>query len=142
MSANDDPVTVLSEDESWRLLSTTSLGRLVTILGGQPEIFPVNFVVDHGTVVFRTAAGTKLDAIAQDHDVTFEADGYDAASGEAWSVVVKGQASEVAGVHDLVAAVDLPLFPWHAAPKQRIVRILPEEITGRRFHVAPGSSLD
>jgi hypothetical protein len=45
MSA-DDPVTVLSEDESWSLLSTVSLGRLVTILGGQPEIFPVNFVTE------------------------------------------------------------------------------------------------
>jgi hypothetical protein len=33
MSA-DDPVTVLSEDESWNLLSSVSLGRLVTILGG------------------------------------------------------------------------------------------------------------
>ena len=44
MSANDDPVTVLSEDESWRLLSGVSLGRLVTIVGEQPEIFPVNFV--------------------------------------------------------------------------------------------------
>ncbi|MDT5174017.1 MAG: hypothetical protein QOG37_1268, partial [Mycobacterium sp.] len=31
MSA-DDPVTVLSEDESWSLLSSVSLGRLVTIL--------------------------------------------------------------------------------------------------------------
>ncbi len=34
MSADDDPVTVLSEDESWGLLSSMSLGRVVTILGG------------------------------------------------------------------------------------------------------------
>ena len=56
----DDPVTVLSEDECWSLLSSTSLGRLVTILGGKPEIFPVNFVTRWRTVLFRTAQGTKL----------------------------------------------------------------------------------
>ena len=60
MSADDAPVTVLSEDESWSLLSSMSLGRIVTILGGQPEIFPVNFVTQRRTVLFRTAQGTKL----------------------------------------------------------------------------------
>ena len=42
MSADDAPVTMLSEDECWSLLSSMSLGRVVTILGGKPEIFPVN----------------------------------------------------------------------------------------------------
>jgi hypothetical protein len=27
------------------------------------------------------------------------------------------------------------LFPWHAAPKHRFVRIEPEDISGRRFEV-------
>lgn len=56
----DDPVTVLSEDESWSLLSTVSLGRLVTIRGGRAEIFPINFAIQRRTLVFRTAQGTKL----------------------------------------------------------------------------------
>ena len=30
---------------------------------------------------------------------------------------------------------DLPLFPWHASPKHRFVRIVPDELTGRRFTV-------
>jgi nitroimidazol reductase NimA-like FMN-containing flavoprotein (pyridoxamine 5'-phosphate oxidase superfamily) len=133
-------IAELAAHECLALLRSAEVGRLAVSRPAHPEVFPVNFVVDHGTVVFRTAAGTKLDAIAQDHDVTFEADGYDAASGEAWSVVVKGRASEVTGGHDLTAAVDLPLFPWHTTPKQRIVRILPVEMTGRRFHVARGAT--
>ena len=32
-------------------------------------------------------------------------------------------------------ALDLPLFPWHAAPKHRFVRIEPVDISGRRFEV-------
>ena len=73
MSA-DDPVTVLSEDESWSLLSSMSLGRVVTILGGQPEIFPVNFVTQRRTVLFRTAQGTKLYSAVMGEGVAFEAD--------------------------------------------------------------------
>jgi hypothetical protein len=35
-----------------------------------------------------------------------------------------------------VATAELPLFPWHASPKGRFVRVLPDEVTGRRFPVA------
>ena len=38
-------------------------------------------------------------------------------------------------MQDLFEALDLPLFPWHASPKPRFVRIEPVEVTGRRFHV-------
>jgi len=91
MSA-DDPVTVLSEDESWSLLSSVSLGRLVTILGGQPEIFPVNFVTQHRTVLFRTAQGTKLYSAVTGGWVAFEADYHDAPLTYGWSVIIKGRA--------------------------------------------------
>ena len=70
MSA-DDPVIVLSEDESWSLLSSVSLGRLVTILGGQPEIFPINFVTQRRTLLFRTAQGTKLYSAVMGGQVAF-----------------------------------------------------------------------
>ena len=90
MSADDDPVTVLSEDESWSLLSSMSFGRLVTSLGGQPEIFPVNFVTQRPTVLFRTAEGTKLFSAVMNNQVAFEADDHTVAEG--WSVIVKGTA--------------------------------------------------
>ena len=54
MFADNDAVTVLSEDECWSLLSSMSLGRLVTILDGKPEIFPVNFATRRRTVLFRS----------------------------------------------------------------------------------------
>ena len=57
MSVHGESMTVLSEDESWHLLASMALGRLVTCLEGQPAIFPVNFVVmpsrgDHGRHVY------------------------------------------------------------------------------------------
>ena len=72
---------MLSEDESWSLLSSMSLGRLVTILGGQPEIFPVNFVTQRRTVLFRTAQGTKLFSAVMSGRVAFEADDHDCRRG-------------------------------------------------------------
>jgi nitroimidazol reductase NimA-like FMN-containing flavoprotein (pyridoxamine 5'-phosphate oxidase superfamily) len=125
----------LSASESWGLLREQLVGRLAVVSNdAQPDIFPVNYIVDHGSIVFRTAAGTKL-AAAVDRPVAFEMDGYDPATGEAWSVVVKGTAREVKNLDEVIDALDLPLFPWHAPPKPRIVRIEPDLISGRRFHV-------
>lgn len=123
----------LSESESWVLLREALVGRLAVSVDDAPDIFPVNHVVDHGTLVFRTAEGTKLSA-AVGHRVAYEVDGYDPTTGQAWSVVVKGTAKEMTALYDVIDTMALPLFPWHAAPKPRIVRIEPHEVSGRRFH--------
>jgi nitroimidazol reductase NimA-like FMN-containing flavoprotein (pyridoxamine 5'-phosphate oxidase superfamily) len=136
MSTNVAPgINVLEVHECWQLLRSAEVGRLAVAIMSEPDIFPVNYVVDHGTVVFRTAEGTKLAAATLGRSVAFEVDGYEPADGEAWSVVVKGRAVEIEQMHDLLAATDLPLFPWHASPKPRFVRIDAESVTGRRFHV-------
>ena len=128
-------MTELDQSDCWALLRSAEVGRLAISIMNRPDIFPINFIVDHGTVVFRTAEGTKLAGAVLNQAVAFEIDGYDAASGEAWSVVMKGPAVEIERMHELFEATELPLFPWHAAPKHRFVRIEPEELTGRRFHV-------
>ncbi|MET0458237.1 MAG: pyridoxamine 5'-phosphate oxidase family protein [Ilumatobacteraceae bacterium] len=129
-------MTVLATNESLELLRMNVVGRLAVSITDHPDIFPVNYVVDHGCIVFRTAEGTKLAAAVLGRAVAFEIDGTDEASGEAWSVVVKGHAVEIERMHDVVDALDLPLFPWQAAPKPRFVRIEPVDISGRRFPVA------
>jgi uncharacterized protein len=90
MTGAGEPITILSASESWDLLAGVALGRLITSVDGQPEIFPVNFVVQHRTVLFRTAEGTKLVSAAINNRVLFEADDHNVVEG--WSVIVKGQA--------------------------------------------------
>lgn len=126
------PAAKLSGSESWCLLREAVVGRLAVVVDGEPDIFPVNYLVDHGSIVFRTAEGTKL-AASVGAPVAFEVDGYDPSTGEAWSVVVKGTAREVKKLYDVLDALELPLFPWHAAPKRRIVRVEPGVVSGRRF---------
>ena len=133
-------ITILELDGCWDLLRQADVGRLAVSITDHPDLFPINFVVDNGTVVFRTAAGTKLAAAVLGRSVAFEVDGYDAAIGDAWSVVIKGHAVEIERMQDLFDALDLPLFPWHASPKHRFVRIEPVEVSGRRFHVVDKSA--
>ena len=135
MTTDVHATTVLDTHECLALLRTREVGRLAVSIADHPDIFPINFVVDGGTVVFRTAEGTKLAGALLGRGVAFEVDGYDPVAGEAWSVVMKGFAIEIEQMHSYFEALDLPLFPWHAGPKQRFVRIEPVEITGRRFHV-------
>ena len=131
-SSASPPMTAISEDESWALLSSVSLGRLATSVGDEPDIFPVNFVVQRRTLLIRTAEGTKLSSTAVNHRVAFEADLHDVEQG--WSVVVKGLAHIVHSAPELRDAERAQVLPWTATTKLRYIRILPTAITGRRFH--------
>ena len=131
MSNLTQPVSVLSATECWDLLSSRNLGRLATCVDGQPDVFPVNFVVQNRTILIRTAEGTKLASAAINYRVAFEADDHDVAQG--WSVVVKGRAAVLSSVNELAAAERAQVLPWIATPKLRFIRITPAEITGRRF---------
>ena len=135
MSADDDPVTVLSEDECWSLLSSMSLGRLVTILGGQPEIFPVNFVTQRRTVALPNCPGHQAVQRCDGRPGSFEVDDHTVAEG--WSVIVKGTAHLLSANADILEAEEAPLLPWTATLKPLYVRVIAMEITGRRFRFGP-----
>jgi len=51
-------------------------------------------------------------------------------------------AKQITRPHEIFEAAVMPLFPWHAAPKHHFVRVAPEDITGRRFHVVDRSTWD
>jgi hypothetical protein len=136
MTDEKSTVDELSESACWALLRTTSVGRLAVWVDDHPDIFPINFAVDHGTLVFRSAAGTKVSAALSDSPVALEADGYDEGTAEAWSVVIKGRAEEISGSQDLLDTIDLPLFPWQAGDKGRFIRVIPTTTSGRRFPIA------
>ena len=130
----DDPFAteLLTESECWELVSRTVVGRLAVCLDGRAHIFPINYIPDGRSIVFRTAEGTKLSA-SRHHHVAFEIDGYEPERGVAWSVILAGEATEIVDAGDWSDALELPLFPWHVAPKGHFVRIAADEVSGRRF---------
>lgn len=131
MPEDNQPITVLSASECWDLLASRTLGRLVTSVDGQPEIFPINYVVQNRTVLFRTAPGTKLVSTAINNHVLFEADDHNVAEG--WSVIVKGMARSLRSNEEIAEAERAQLLPWVATVKEHYVRIVPVSVSGRRF---------
>ena len=131
------PMQELTVAQCWEGLREGVVGRLAVVHDRRPDIFPVNYAVDHGTIVFRTGSGTLFTS-ADGTFVAFEVDGYDVEKAEAWSVVVRGVAHEVFQLDDALAAMRLPVHPWHDAPKPRIMRIHPDSVSGRRFVVKGG----
>ena len=126
----------LSFDECWDLLAASVVGRLAIIVDGHPEIFPVNFVIERRSIMFRTAGGTKLWETARESAAAFEIDGYDAGTQEAWSVTARGTTSVVDSEVEQAAADALGLEPWEPGEKSHYVRLTPQVLTGRRFKVA------
>jgi uncharacterized protein len=130
-------VQELTKAECFALLAGERLGRVAVVDDRGPVVFPVNFVLDRHTVVFRTEPGTKLDAAGLRGRVCFEADGTDAAARTGWSVIVRGEITEVTDRAELARLRELPLRVWAAGTRDRYVRILPAVLTGRRI-ATPG----
>jgi uncharacterized protein len=131
MSLIDEGAAILPVTECWDLVAGLTLGRLVTSVDGHPEIFPVNYVVQRHTVLFRTAEGTKLVSTAINNRVLFEVDDHNVAEG--WSVIIKGTARSLRTNEEIDEAERAQLLPWTASEKSHYVRIVPETVTGRRF---------
>lgn len=123
----------LSERECWERLRAEPYGRLAVIGPDGPVIYPINAVVDHATIVFRTTEGTKVDAIRADPRVAFEVDGWNPADGTAWSVGITGTAQEIVQMLEGASAVELEVTPWQAGPKPIFIRVTPDSVRGQTF---------
>ncbi len=130
----------LSKSECFELLARERLGRVAFVDDRGPIVIPVNFILNRHMVVFRTDAGTKLDAACRGSRVAFEVDGTDAAAHTGWSVLVRGEAVEVTDPAELARLRKLPLDPWAPGAKTHYVRILPAVLTGRRISAPGGPS--
>lgn len=126
-----DVVTHLTDEQCWERLEQQQLGRLVTHVGEVFDIFPVNYVVDGQSIVFRTAEGSKLTELSINDAVLFEADRY--TEQDAWSVVVRGHARRLDTSSEVAAADTLPLKPWIPTLKYNYVRIEADSLSGREF---------
>lgn len=126
-----NPILTLTDDQAWRLIEGTKHGRLVVTVGGEPDIFPVNYAVADRKLYLRTAPGNKLAELTINSKVLFETDGI--LSEEAWSVVVRGTARALEQSGEIAAAESLGLKPWVPTLKDFYVEIEPVSISGRHF---------
>ncbi len=130
---SDDTVTRLTEDECWQMLREEEFARLAFRIVDEVHITPINYAVDHRTLLFRTAEGNKLLAVAMNSEVALEIDRYDEES--ARSVVVRGSA-RILPEDQEHRAEDVPLRPWAGGLKYNVVEIKPHTVTGRAFELS------
>lgn len=135
MGLPDQRIEELSPSTCWSLLRDIPIGRIALPGDGDIELFPVNFLVDGGSIVLRTATGTKLSLIAGNSRATFEGDDIDVVAQTAWSVVLKGTVDVVHGHDAIIDTFDVDVQTWQSGPKPTFVRLVPDSVTGRRFPI-------
>jgi nitroimidazol reductase NimA-like FMN-containing flavoprotein (pyridoxamine 5'-phosphate oxidase superfamily) len=124
----------LSRSECLDLLATTTVGRVALMVDQRPQIFPVNYVLDGDTVLFRTAEGTIL-SHAGLSSVAFEVDRIDESHHTGWSVLVHGRADNITDAVDATSERlrQRSLTTWAPGRRDQWFAIRPQDITGRRL---------
>jgi hypothetical protein len=125
----------LTAGESWQLLRSVSLGRVVFTWHAMPAIRPVNHLVDDETIIVRSHLGSAIVARAGNSDgtvVCYEADELDPIRHTGWSVIATGMARLI---RDPAAIIryQQQLEPWAAGQMDYVIEIKPEIITGIRL---------
>jgi hypothetical protein len=121
--------------DAWRLLTEAAAGeaiaRIVWSSRGNPAIVPVNFTVADGALWFQVAVGSRLARECPGQRVLVEVDQVHAPSRTGWSIVVTGPATTMPAADDPGLLGGLQV--WPRGDRQELVRVEPDEVTGRRL---------
>jgi uncharacterized protein len=121
----------LPEAACRELLHRRVLGRLAIVVDGVPRMFPVNYIVENGDILFRTDEGMKLDAARNGSLAAFEVDHADPLYHTGWSVLVTGVLEDISSARDRPDALALPLRAW-AGRGEHVIRLRALGVSGRR----------
>jgi nitroimidazol reductase NimA-like FMN-containing flavoprotein (pyridoxamine 5'-phosphate oxidase superfamily) len=125
--------TSLEPSECLRLLRSARLGRIGMCTPAGPQVLPVNYRVLDGNILLRTDLYSAVAAGTKDATVAFEVDELDDRLDEGWSVLVVGRGEHVEGRAEVRALFDRLDSPWAPGSRPLVARIVPSEVTGRRF---------
>lgn len=117
------------------LLRTQVVGRLAFTEQALPGIELVSYSVHNGKVVLRLDRSPWAPCLDRTV-VAFEVDDIDRVSHTGWSVVVVGKARVVLDIDELVALSDPARQPWAPGPRDQVLAVDVEQMTGRRLRLA------
>ena len=121
----------IDKDECLELLAGHTVGRVAYCDDLGPVVLPVNYVLDHETVLIQISPHSKLAAHLRSARASFEIDDFDDYNQTGWSVLVRGNAA-YAEAADLPGVDDRPIA-WAEGQRTLHVRITPHDISGRRL---------
>jgi hypothetical protein len=91
----------------------------------------VNYSLDRHAILIRLAPYSKLAVHLEDALASFQIDEYDTYNQSGWSVLLRGTAAHIDAA--TLPAEGARPFPWAEGERSLVVRITPDEITGRRL---------
>jgi nitroimidazol reductase NimA-like FMN-containing flavoprotein (pyridoxamine 5'-phosphate oxidase superfamily) len=125
----------LSQEECFRLMSDTKVGRIAFAVNGEPWIFPVNFRVfgegDDWRLLLSTRPGNRIDRAPR--KVAFEVDGVDELHEAGWSVLVRGDLHHLGLAEAEERPAGVEPATWLARDSASWLAITPVGVTGRRL---------
>jgi nitroimidazol reductase NimA-like FMN-containing flavoprotein (pyridoxamine 5'-phosphate oxidase superfamily) len=128
----DSSEYVLDSEASFELLRSSRVGRVAVNGPWAPLMFPINYSLDGGAVVFM-ASEEMCAAINRESAVTFQNDGYDKARNAAWNIVIKGIVEKMRNNGHLempVGFAPVAPEPWSVRGDGFWMRIVPETVEG------------
>lgn len=131
-----EQATTLEPAECLELLASTHLGRIGLCGSSGPQVLPVNYTLLDGSIVFRTNLYTAVAAGTDGDIVAFEVDELDDRLRSGWSVLVVGRAQHVEDHAEMEDTFRRMGEPWAPGARPLVAKIVPSEVTGRRFHGA------
>jgi nitroimidazol reductase NimA-like FMN-containing flavoprotein (pyridoxamine 5'-phosphate oxidase superfamily) len=132
-------LTELDREECLRLISPGGVGRIAFTTPTGPMILPVNYLIDQGNVLIRTAFGGPMDENLRtgvpgaEFKVAFEVDRLDETTKEGWSVLIRGGVHHLTAEAERAAAAAAGLESWAGGERELYLTITPIEISGRRI---------
>ena len=123
-------IRVLDEQQSYELLTTTTIGRIGFVIDGRVQIYPVNYAISARDLLLRTSPDGLLSRLtAEPADVSFEVDYHDPLGNTAWSVLMHGSLSRAPEEH--AADVTARVSPWAGGDRDLALTFRIETIEGR-----------
>jgi nitroimidazol reductase NimA-like FMN-containing flavoprotein (pyridoxamine 5'-phosphate oxidase superfamily) len=138
----------LDEAECLRLISPGGIGRIAFTGRYGLTVFPVNYKLHDGAIVFRTAQDSptgedlRTGIAHAEFRVAFEIDYVDPVARDGWSVLIQGPAHHMSSEAERAEVAESGVEPWPDGPREHAIRITPSRVTGRRLsHLpAPGTA--
>lgn len=121
----------LSPDECLHRLASSNVGRLAVATPLGPRIYPVNYIVDDVSVVFRTNPYGTLGTFGWGFEVAFEVDQANESTKHGWSVVLLGRGQLLDRSEVTTVAREHDLDSWAGGDKSLYVRLAWRHISGR-----------
>jgi uncharacterized protein len=121
----------LTLEECLHRLSSRNVGRLAVATPLGPRIYPVNYLVDKESLVFRTNPFGTLGTFGWGFEVAFEVDDTNEAAKHGWSVLLLGRGQLLDRFEVEEFARERGLESWAGSDKSLYVRLTWRHISGR-----------